>query len=107
MERAGEEAKTEESTRSGARPFGRLGAQRGQTARQPRKRPQGWPGQKPQKENCRPPQRAASAPWPQEIIEILIASIRARFGDGVIGLGDCGIRFAGVGGEGVPHAHTA
>src|SRR5215831_16410702 len=107
MERTCEEAKMEESTRGSARQARRPGAQRGQTARQPRKRPQGWSGQKSQKENCRPPQRAASAPWPQEIIEILIASIRARFGDGVIGLGDCGIRFAGAGGEGVSHAHTA
>jgi hypothetical protein len=107
MERAGEEAQTEESPRGSARPTGRPGAQRGQTERQPRKRPQGWSGQKPQKDNCRPPQRAASAPWPQEIIEIVIASIRACFGDGIIGLGDCGIRFAGAGGEGVSHAHTA
>jgi hypothetical protein len=107
MERAGEEAKTEESPRGSPRQTGRLGAQRGQTARQPRKRPQGWSGQKPQKENCRPPQCAASALWPQEIIEIVIASIRARFGDGVIGLGDRGIRFARVGGEDVSHAHTA
>jgi len=107
MERAGEEAKTQKSTRGSARQTGRLGAQRGQTARQPRKRPQGWPGQKPQKENCRPLQRAASAPWSQEIIESLIASIRARFGDGVIGLGDRRLRFSGAGCAGVPRAHTA
>jgi hypothetical protein len=107
MERAGEEATTEECTRGSARQTGRPGAQRGQTARQQRKRSQGGPGQKPQKTNCRPPQRAASAAWSQEIIDILIASIRARFGDGVIGLGDRGIRFAGVGGEGVSHAHTS
>ena len=107
MERAGEEAKTEKSPRGSARQTGRPGPQRGQTERQPRKRPQGWSGQKPQKENCRAPQRAASAPWPQEIIEIVIVSIRARFGDGIIGLGDRGIRFAGVGGEGVSHARTA
>src|SRR5215472_916135 len=96
MERAGEEATTEESPRGSARQTGRPGAQRGQTARQQRKRPQGGPGQKPQKAKCRPPQRAASAAWSQEIIEI-----RARFGDEVIGLGDRGIRFAGVGGGGV------
>jgi hypothetical protein len=107
MERASEEARSEESARRGAGPIGRFGSQRGQEARQQGKRPQGWSGQKPQKENCRPPQCAASALWPQEIIEIVIASIRARFGDGVIGLGDRGIRFARVGGEDVSHAHTA
>jgi hypothetical protein len=37
----------------------------------------------------------------------VIASIRARFGDGVIGLGDRGIRFAGTAGASVPHARTA
>jgi len=108
MERAGEETTTEESARGGARPPGWVGAQRGQTARQPRKRPQGRPGQKPQKENCGTPQCTASAPWsPQAVIRIVIASIRARFGDGVIGIGDSGIRFARTGGAGIPHARTA
>ena len=32
---------------------------------------------------------------PQELIETVIASIRARFGDCAIGLGDRGIRFVG------------
>jgi hypothetical protein len=51
----------------------------------------------------RPAQRTTSAPWPQDVVEIVIASIRARFGDGAIGLGDSGIRFAAR----EPHAHTA
>ena len=107
MEQVDEEAEAQESSCGSAWQARRARAQRGQTPRQPNKWPQGWPGQKPQKEHCRPPQRTASAPWPQEIIEILIASIRARFGDGVIGLGNRGIRFAGAGGGGVSHAHTA
>jgi hypothetical protein len=68
----------------------------------------GWPGQKPPKGNCRPPQCTASAPRSQqEAIEVVIASIRARFGDEAIGLGDRGIRFAEFSSEGVSHARTA
>ena len=62
MERTCEEAKTEESARGGARTIGRLGTQRGQEVRQQTKRPQGWPGQKPQEDNRRPAQRTAAAP---------------------------------------------
>jgi hypothetical protein len=103
-----EEQETQESSRRGAWQARWLGAQRGQTPRQPRKWPEGWPGQKPQKGNWRPPQCPASAPRsPQEAIEVVIASIRARFGDGAIGLGDHGIRFAETSGEGVSHARTA
>jgi hypothetical protein len=48
------------------------------------------------KKNRRPPQRATSAPRsPETLIEIVIASICARFGDSAIGRGDCGIRFVG------------
>jgi transposase InsO family protein len=61
-----------------------------------------WPGQKPQKTNCRPAQCTPSAPWPpQKIIEV-VALIRVRFGVTVIGLGHQGFRFTGV-----PNAHTA
>jgi hypothetical protein len=102
MERADEEA-AQESSCSCPRQAGRVGAQRGQMARQWRKWPQGGPGQKPQEDYCHPAQRTASAPWPQEVIGIVIASIRARFGDGAIGLGNSGIRFAAS----VPHARTA
>ena len=103
MERSGEEAKTEESARGGVGPIGWLGAQRGQEARQQTKRPQGRPGQKPQEENRSPAQRATpSAGASEEVIENIIASIRARFGDGAIGLGDHGIRFVGDQSLGAP-----
>jgi hypothetical protein len=108
MECVHEERQTQESSRRGAWEVGWVGAQRGQAARQPRKWPQGRSGQEPQEEDCRSPQCASSAPRsPQEIVQIVIASVRARFGDGAIGLGDRGIRFAGTNGEGVAHAHTA
>ena len=107
MER-GHEEEAQESSRRGAWQVGWPSSQRGQTPRQPRKWPQGWPGQKPQKTNCRPPQCTASAPRsPEEIIEVMIASIRARFGAGAIGLGHQGIRFAGDYRRGVEDAHTA
>ena len=96
MERSHEETETQESSRRGSWQVGWAGAQRGQAAGQPRKWPQGRSGQKPQEENRGPAQRAASsARSPQEIIETVIASIRARFGDCAIGLGDHGIRFVG------------
>ena len=96
MERSDEETETQESSRGGSGQAGWAGAQRGQAAGQPGKWPQGRFGQKPQEENRGPAQRAASTPRsPQELIETVIASIRARFGDCAIGLGDHGIRFVG------------
>ncbi len=96
MERNHEETNTQESSRRGSWQVGRAGAQRGQAEGQSRKWPQGRPGQKPQEENRGPVQRAASSTRPpEELIEIVIASIRARFGDWTIGLGDHGIRVAG------------
>ena len=106
MERADEDA-TQESSRSCPWQARRIGAQRGQAAGELRKWPQGRFGQKPQENCCRPAVCAASAPWPQEVIEIVIASVRARFGDGAIGLGDNGIRFTSTGGAGAPHARMA
>jgi hypothetical protein len=103
MERGYEEKKTQESARGGAWPAGRFGTQRGQAARQPRKWPQGWSGQKPQEEDCRTSKCAAPAPRSKkEVIETVIALIRARFGETSIGLGERGFR-----GEGLTHAHTA
>ena len=94
MGRADEEAKTQKSSRGGSWQVGWVGPQRGQTVGQPRKWPQGRPGQKPQEESRSPAQRAATAPRsPEELIETVIASIRARFGDWAIGLGDHGICF--------------
>ena len=94
MERGHEEAKAQESSRRGSWKTGRPGAQRGQAGGQPKEWSQGWAGQKPQEENRSPAQRpASSARSPEEIIETVITSIRARFGYGAIGLGDRGIRF--------------
>jgi|HubBroStandDraft_6_1064221.scaffolds.fasta_scaffold2662499_1 hypothetical protein len=96
MERRHEETKAQESSRSGSWQVGWVGTQRGQTAGQSRKRTQRRLGQKPQEESRSAAQRpAAPARSPEEIIETVIASIRARFGDGAIGLGDHGIRLAG------------
>src|SRR5437660_793082 len=103
----GYEEAAQESSHGSSRQTGRLSAQRGQTPCQPGKWSQGWLGQKPQEENCRPSQRGATAARPQEVIEIVIASICSRFGAGVIGLGDGGIRFAETSGAGVPDARTA
>jgi hypothetical protein len=96
MERACEEANTQESARGGARPLGRISSERGQKAGEPRKWPQGRPGQKPQEENCRSancPAPAAGAA-PQGGVSAVIASIRVRFGYRAIGLGYGGIRFS-------------
>jgi hypothetical protein len=94
MRSFGEEAKTEESARSGAWTIGRPGAERAQETRQPRKRPEGRLGQKPQEGYRRQAQCPAPAAWaPQEDLGGVIARIRARFGDYAIGLGDGGIRY--------------
>jgi hypothetical protein len=97
MERGCEEAKMEESARSGTRALGWFGTQRGQEARQQAKRAQGWAGEKPQEDHRRQAQRAAaSARTPQERVNAAICSIRARFGSCAIGLGYGGIRYVRV-----------
>jgi hypothetical protein len=53
----GQEA-TQESSRRGPRQIGWVGPERGRKAVQPRKWPQGWPGQEPQEADCRVTQRA-------------------------------------------------
>jgi hypothetical protein len=96
MGRDHEETKTQESSRSGSWQARWAGAQRGQTACQPRKWAQGRIGQKPQEESRSAAQcTATAARAPEELIETVSASIRARFGDWAIGLGDHGIRFVG------------
>ena len=96
MERMDEETKRQESSRGGAGQVRWARPQRGQAAGQPGKWPQGRFGQKPQEENRCPAQRATTAPRaPENLVETVIASICARFGDRAIGLGDCGIRFVG------------
>ena len=94
MERTGEEAKTEESTRGGAWTARWAGSQRGEEARQQAERPQGRPGQKPQEDPRRQAQRStAAARAPQERVRAAISSIQARFGKCAIGLGLLGIRY--------------
>jgi hypothetical protein len=97
MERTCEEAKAQESARGSARPIGRLGTQRSQEARQQTKRPEGWPGQKPQEDYCRQAQRStATTRTPQERVNAAISSIHARFGKCAIGLGYLGMRYVRV-----------
>ena len=89
----GDEEATQESTRRGARQIRRFSPKRRQKAGQPREWPQGRPGQKPQEENCRPAQRSTSTTGEApEGVSTAVASIRARFGYGAIGLGVGGIR---------------
>jgi hypothetical protein len=92
-----EEAGAQESARGGAWQVGRVGPQRGQTAGQPRKRPQGRLGQKPQENSGRAAQRPpAPSRSSQEVLSTIIALIQARFGDIAIGLGERGIRYRAV-----------
>ena len=88
----GHEEATQESSRRGARQV-RLSPERGQKVGEPRKWPQGRPGQKPQEENCCPAKRPtpAAGEAPEEGVNAAIASIRARFGRRAIGLGYGGI----------------
>ena len=95
MERIGEEAKRQESARSGARPIGWFSPQRDQKAREPAKRPEGWPGQKPQEDARREAQCPPSTAWTtEEGLNAVIARIRARFGHLAIGLDNGGIGYS-------------
>src|SRR5262245_52558035 len=94
MQRACEEAKTQESAHAGSGPLGWPSSERGQETRQQTKRPQGWSGQKPQEVYYRPTQRSsATTRTPPERMSAAVASIRARFGHHAIGLGYLGIRY--------------
>jgi hypothetical protein len=67
MERSGEKAKTEESTRGSVGATRRFGTERGQKARQQTKRSKGWSGQKPQENfGCQAQCAPATAWTPQE-----------------------------------------
>jgi hypothetical protein len=94
MEWNHEEA-AQESARRGSWKVGRLSPERGQKAGEPRKWPQGRPGQEPQEENCRSAKRTtpAAGEAPQGGVSAALSSIRARFGNRAIGLGYGGIRF--------------
>ena len=97
MERSHEETETQESSRRGSWQAGWPGPQRGQAESQPRKWPQGRPGQKPEEENCGTAQRAVSRAWTlEEAVNTVIAVIRARYGEWPIGRGDRGIRYRAV-----------
>jgi hypothetical protein len=91
----GHEEATQESSRRGARQVRRLSPERGQKASQPRKWPQGRPGQEPQEKNCLTAQRAtpSAGETREEGMRAVVASIRARFGYRAIGLGYGGIRY--------------
>ena len=93
MEQSDEEGGAQESPRRSAWPVRWLGPQRGQAARQPGERAQGWVGQKPPKDTRLSPQRATSPSWSPQEIKAAIALIRGRFGYFVIGLGEAGIRY--------------
>ena len=65
---------------------------------EPRKRPQGRLGQKPQEDYRRQAQCSPPAAWTaQERLSSSIAIIRTRFGHQAIGLGDAGIRYTALG----------
>jgi hypothetical protein len=89
-----EKAKAQECSHGGAWQVRQAAAQRGQAAGQPRERPQERPGLQSQEDIHRaaqhPPTAVRSS---QEVVNAIIALIRARFGDVVIGLGEFGIRY--------------
>jgi hypothetical protein len=89
-----EKAKAQECSRGGTWQVRLGGAQRGQAAGQPREPPLGRPGQQAQEDSRRTARRPATpARASQEVVNAVIALIRARFGDVAIGLGELGIRY--------------
>jgi hypothetical protein len=91
----GHEEATQESSRGGPRQVRQLSPERGQKAGQPRTWSQGWPGKKPQEENCLATQRPTPTPGtPEEGVSAAVASIHDRFGYRVIGRGYGGIRYS-------------
>ena len=97
MERTDEEGDTQESSRRGAGQVRRAGAQRGQTAGEQGKWPQGRLGQKPQEGHSGAPQCTSAAPYAsEELVNRVMMLIRARYGEWAIGRGDRGIRYRAV-----------
>ena len=90
----GHEEATQESSRGGPRPVRRLSPERGKKPGQPRKWPQGRLDQKSQEENCLATQRPTPTARTEKEVSSAVASIRARFGYGAIGLGYGGIRYS-------------
>jgi hypothetical protein len=98
MERMDEAGDTQESSRRRAWPLRRPRAQRGQATGQSREWPQGRVGQKPGEDACGPAQRPPSpVGTAEEVVNLVIALICARYGAAAIGRGDHGIRY---------HCHT-
>jgi hypothetical protein len=94
MERIDEAGDTQKSSRRGVGQVRRARAQRGQTAGESGKWPQGRPGQKPQEDHGGAPQCTPSASWPsEELMNKVMTVIRARHGEWAIGRGDSGIRY--------------
>jgi hypothetical protein len=94
MERIHEQkAEAQESSRGSAWQIKRIGAQRGRAADQSRERSQWRLGQRPQEESRTARGPATPARSSQEVVNAVIALIRARFGDVAIGLGELGIRY--------------
>ena len=94
MERIDEEGDTQESSRRGAGQVRRAGSQRGQTAGESGKWPQGRPGQKPQEDHGGASQCTPTASWAsEELVNRVMTVIRARHGEWAIGRGDRGIRY--------------
>jgi len=80
MERNGEKAEKEESSRSCARSAGRTGLQRSQEASEQRKWSEGRVGQEPQENVGRETQCAPAKARPPQRVNLLIEAIRGRFG---------------------------
>jgi len=96
MERIDEAGDTQESSRRGAGPVRWARTQRGQAAGQSRKWPQGRVGQKSGEDYRGAAQRPVSPAGPaEEVVNTVIALIRARYGEAAIGRGGHGIRYHG------------
>ena len=94
MERIYEAGDTQESSRRSTWPVRRSRAQRGQAAGQSGKWPQGWLGQKSGEDYRGTAERpASSAGTAEEVVNTVMALIRARFGELAIGRGDRDIRY--------------
>ncbi len=94
MERMDEETKSQESSRRGSGQVRWTRAQRGDATGQSGKWPQGRLGQKPGEDYRGTAQRkATTARASEEVVNMVIALIRARYGESAIGRGDRGIRY--------------
>ena len=87
----------QKSSRRGVGQVGRAGAQRGETAGESGKWPQGRFDQEPQEGHRGAPQCTPTASWAsEELVNRVITVIRARHGEWAIGRGDGGIRYRAI-----------